>query len=56
MFSRDLQQRLQQAIDQSNALNPADWQRRGWVRRTLSWLAYGGVRLLVGLVGGGRWV
>jgi cardiolipin synthase len=56
MFSRDLQQRLQQAIDQSNALNPADWQRRGWVRRTLSWLAYGGVRLLVGVVGGGRWV
>jgi len=56
MFSRDLQQRLQQAIDQSDALNPADWQRRGWVRRTLSWLAYGGVRLLVGLVGGGRWV
>ena len=55
-FSHDLQQRLQQAIDQSNALNPADWQRRGWVRRTLSWLAYGGVRLMVGLVGGGRWV
>lgn len=55
-FSHDLQQRLQQAIDQSDALNPADWQRRGWVRRTVSWLAYGGVRLLVGLVGGGRWV
>ena len=55
-FSHDLQQRLQQAIDQSVALNPADWQRRGWVRRTVSWLAYGGVRLLVGLVGGGRWV
>ena len=55
-FSHDLQQRLQQAIDQSQALDPADWQRRGWVRRTVSWLAYGGVRLLVGLVGGGRWV
>lgn len=55
-FSRDLQQRLQQAISQSSALDPADWQRRGWVRRSLSWLAYGGVRLMVGLVGGGRWV
>ena len=55
-FSRDLQQRLQQAINQSEALDPADWQRRGWARRTLSWLAYGGVRLMVGLVGGGRWM
>ncbi len=55
-FSHDLRQRLQQAIDQSQALAPADWQRRGWVRRTLSWLAYGGVRLMVGMAGGGRWV
>lgn len=55
-FSRDLQQRLQQAINQSEALDPTDWQRRGWARRTLSWLAYSGVRLMVGLVGGGRWV
>lgn len=25
-------------------------------RRMLSWLAYNGVRPMVGLVGGGRWV
>jgi len=54
MFARDLRQRLQQAIAQSAALAPADWQRRPWPRRMLSWLAYGGVRLMVGLSGAGR--
>jgi cardiolipin synthase len=55
-FGRDLQQRLRQAISQSAALDPANWQRRAWPRRMLSWLAYGGVRLMAGLVGGaGRW-
>ena len=55
-FGRDLQQRLKLAMDQSSELDPADWQRRPWPRRMLSWLAYGSVRLMVGLVGGGRWV
>lgn len=55
-FARDLQQRLQRAIGQSVALDPAGWRRRPWLRRTLSWLAYSSVRLMVGLVGGGRWV
>jgi len=55
-FASDLRQRLQQAIDQSATLDPAEWQRRPWPRRMLSWLAYGGVRLMVGLAGGGRWV
>jgi cardiolipin synthase A/B len=55
-FARDLQQRLQQAIGQSVALDPADWQRRPWPRRMLSWLAYESVRLMVGFAGGGRWV
>ncbi|MDP1644231.1 MAG: cardiolipin synthase ClsB [Thiobacillus sp.] len=55
-FARDLQQRLHQAIGQSTPLNPADWQRRPWPQRMLSWLAYGGVRLMVGLAGGRRWV
>jgi cardiolipin synthase len=55
-IARDLQQRLRQAFAQSVALDPADWQRRAWPRRVLSWLAYGGVRLMVGLAGGGRWV
>ena len=54
-FARDLQQRLQQAIAQSTPLDPADWQRRPWPQRMLSWLAYGGVRLMVGLSGAGRW-
>ena len=55
-FGRDLQQRLVQAMNQAQQLNPADWHRRAWPLRMLSWLAYGGVRLMVGLVGGGRWV
>ena len=55
-FARDLRQRLHQAISQSAALVSADWQRRAWPRRMLSWLAYNGVRLMVGLAGGGRWV
>jgi cardiolipin synthase len=55
-FASDLQQRLQQAISQSITLNPADWRRRAWPRRMLSWLAYGSVRLMVGLAGAGRWV
>ncbi|MBI3430637.1 MAG: cardiolipin synthase ClsB [Hydrogenophilales bacterium] len=53
-FACDLRLRLQQAIGHSVALAPADWQRRPWPRRMLSWLAYGGVRLMVGLSGAGR--
>ncbi len=55
-FARDLRQRLHQALSQSTALDAANWQRRAWPRRMLSWLAYNGVRLMVGLAGGGRWV
>ncbi|MBT9591795.1 MAG: cardiolipin synthase ClsB [Thiobacillus sp.] len=55
-FGRDLQQRLSRAMRQSVQLDPADWQRRAWPHRMLSWLAYGGVRWIVGWVGGGRWV
>ena len=55
-FTRELRQRLQQAIRQSAALDPADWQRRPWLRRMLSWLAYESVRVMVGFAGGGRWV
>jgi len=54
-FAGDLQQRLQQAISRSTRLDPADWQRRPWPRRMLSWLAYGSVRVMVGLAGAGRW-
>ncbi len=55
-FGRDLQLRLTQAMSQSLQLDPAEWQRRAWPHRMLSWLAYGGVRWIVGWVGGGRWV
>lgn len=55
-FGSELQQRLHQAIQQSYALNLDDWQRRAWPRRMLSWLAYNGVRLMVGMLGAGRWV
>jgi len=55
-FAQDLRQRLQLAIDQSAVLDSADWQRRPWPRRMLSWLAYNGVRFMVGLAGAGRWV
>ena len=55
-FARELQQRLREAMSQSLELDPADWQRRPWPRRMLSWLAYGGVRLVAGLVGVRRWV
>ena len=53
-FAGDLQQRLHHAISQSTTLDPAHWQRRSWPRRMVSWLAYGGVRLMVGLSGAGR--
>lgn len=55
-FADDLRQRLHQAIDQSAALDSADWRRRPWPRRMVSWLAYESVRLMAGLAGGGRWV
>lgn len=55
-FAHDLRQRLQQALDQAVALAPADWRRRPWPQRMLSWLAYGSVRLMVGLAGAGRFI
>jgi cardiolipin synthase len=55
LFAGDLRQRLEAAFGESAALDPADWQRRPWPRRMLSRLAYGGVRLMLGLVGAGRW-
>ena len=54
-FSAGLLAKLEPAFAAAPALNPADWQRRPWPRRVLSWLAYSMVRGMVGLVGGGRW-
>ncbi|OZA30385.1 MAG: cardiolipin synthase B [Hydrogenophilales bacterium 17-61-9] len=55
-FGRNLQQRLQQACEQSVTLSPADWQKRAWPQRMVSWVAYNSVRWVVGLLGAGRWV
>lgn len=54
-FAGDLRQRLQVAINQSVALAPADWQRRPWWRRQLSAAAYAAVRVVLGILGAGRW-
>lgn len=55
-FGRELRERLIEACGQAIALDPAHWERRGRLRRLASWLAYGWVRLIAGLVGAGRWV
>ena len=56
LIRMEMQQRLQQAIAQSITLDPGDWHRRPWPQRMASWLAYGAVRLMLGLAGFGRWV
>jgi cardiolipin synthase len=55
-FAQELQQRLARALDGAVALDAAGWRRRAWPRRMLSWLAYSGVRWMIGLAGLGRWV
>ena len=52
----DLRQRLQVAISQSSQLELADWRRRPWRQRLLSRLAYGIVRVMLGLAGVTRWI
>lgn len=54
-FAQDLRRRLAAAFDAAPALDAAAWQRRPRLYRMLSWLAYGAVRAMVGLAGGGRW-
>jgi cardiolipin synthase len=54
-FARELASRLDAAFARANALDPADWQRRPWPRRLLSSLAYSGVRVVLGMLGAGRW-
>lgn len=55
-FADDLLQRLEQAIREGAAqLDPADWQRRAWPVRVLTWLAYEMVRVMLGLAGFRRW-
>ena len=54
-LATELLRKLEPAFAAAPALNPDNWQRRPWPHRVLSWLAYGVVRGIVGLVGGGRW-
>ena len=52
-----LEAKLQHAIEHDALqLVGADWQRRAWPHRLVSWLAYGFVRWMVGMAGFRRWV
>ena len=56
-LARQLQTQLEHAIERGALeLQRADWQKRGWPHRLLSWVAYGFVRWMVGLAGFRRWV
>ena len=53
-FAAGLRARLGAAMrDGARELRPADWQRKPWLHRLASWLAYGLVRMMVGLAGYG---
>lgn len=54
-FAADLRRALHAAIlDGGCELTPVDWQRRSLLQRGLSWLAYGVLRLMLGVAGYGR--
>lgn len=54
-FTATLRASLQRAMEESGVvLSIEDWQRRPLPQRLLSWLAYGLVRLAIGLAGYGR--
>ncbi len=54
-FARDLHTRLDAACAGATPLDPADWRRRPWWRRQLSEAAYAAVRVVLGMLGAGRW-
>jgi cardiolipin synthase A/B len=55
-FAGQLQQKLEHAMQHGAVkLDGADWRRRTWFKGMLSWLAYEGVRLMVGVAGFRRW-
>ena len=54
-FAGELRAALADALDAAPRLDPHHWQHRPWFKRILSWVAYGVVRGIVGLVGGRRW-
>ncbi|MEN6584704.1 MAG: cardiolipin synthase ClsB [Sulfuricella sp.] len=54
-FSAQLRASLEQAMEEgSRVVTSAHWRRQPLYLRLLSWLSYGGVRLLVGVTGYGR--
>ncbi len=54
-FAQDLRARLDAACAGAEKLDPAAWQRRPWWRRQLSEAAYAAVRVVLGMLGAGRW-
>ncbi len=54
-FASELKERLEAAITaDSRPVLPAHWERRSWWNRTLTWVAYGVARGMLGLMGYGR--
>lgn len=54
-FSAHLRASLEEAMEEgSRVVTYANWKRQPLYRRLLSWLSYGGVRLLMGAAGYGR--
>jgi cardiolipin synthase len=54
-FAANLRGSLERAMTQGAAnLSVDDWKRKPWLHRVTSWLAYGLVRLMIGLAGYGR--
>ncbi|MGB0126193.1 MAG: cardiolipin synthase ClsB [Rhodocyclaceae bacterium] len=51
-FATKLRGSLEQAMRSgARELRTEEWRRRSWLRRTANWLAYGLVRLMIGLAG-----
>ena len=54
-FAQNLRARLDAACAGATRLDPTHWQRRPWWRRQLSEAAYAAVRVVLGMLGAGRW-
>ncbi len=55
-FATELRNSLHEAMQTgARQLRPEDWERKPWLQRLASWMAYGLVRLMIGIAGyGGR--
>ncbi|MEO7252725.1 MAG: cardiolipin synthase ClsB [Casimicrobium sp.] len=54
-FASELKARLEAAITaDSRPVSPAYWEQRSWWNRTLTWVAYGMARGMLGMMGYGR--